>query len=88
MAVSFDLPTDIEEFLRRELGNLDEAAKEAALVELYRQDKLTHHQLSQALGLSRLDADGVLKKHNVTEDLLTVEELERQVEDLRRLANP
>lgn len=84
MAVSFDLPTDIEQSLRRNLGNLDEAAKEAALVELYRQEKLTHHQLTKALGLSRLETDGVLKKHKVTEDLLSFEELSRQVEDLGR----
>ena len=88
MAVSFDLPTDIEQFLRHKLGNLDQAAKEAALVELYRQEKLTHHQLSKALGLSRLETNGVLKKHNVTEDLLSVEEFSRQVEDLGRSVGP
>ena len=88
MAVGFDLPTDIEQFLRHELGNLDQAVKEAALVELYRQEKLTHHQLSKALGLSRLEIDGVLKRHKVTEDLLSAEEFQRQVEDLQGLADP
>ena len=68
--------------------DLPRTVRLAALVELYRLDKLTHHQLSQALDLSRLEADGVLKKHNVTEDLLTVDELELQVKDLRRLTNP
>ncbi len=86
MAVSFDHPAEIERFLRRELGNLDLAAKEAALVELYRQEKLTHHHLSQALGLSRFETDGALKKHNVTDDLPTVEDLARQVENLGRSA--
>jgi hypothetical protein len=86
MAVSFDLPTDIEQHLRHELGNLDQAAKEAALVELYRLDKLTHHQLSKALGLSRFETDGVLKRHKVTEDLLTVEEFRQQADDLGRIA--
>ena len=69
MAVTIQLPTDIESDLRRELGDLDQAAKEAMLVELYRQDKLTHHQLSLALGLDRFETDTILKKHNVTEDL-------------------
>jgi predicted HTH domain antitoxin len=87
MAVSFNLPSEIEQFLRRQLGDLDEAAKEAALVELYRQGSLTHHQLAEALGLSRLETDGVLKKHKVTEDLLTLEDFESQVEELRRLAD-
>jgi Uncharacterised protein family (UPF0175) len=40
-------------------------AREAYLVELYRQDRITHHQLTQALGLSRLEGDGVLKRHKV-----------------------
>jgi hypothetical protein len=77
MPVTFELPGDIERNLRDRLGDLDQAAKEAALVELYRQEQLTHHDLAQALGLSRLETDAVLKRHNVTEDPLTVEEFER-----------
>ena len=50
-------------------------------VEFYRQAKLTRHQLSQALGLGRLETDAILKKHNVTEDLPSPEELE---EDFRQ----
>lgn len=84
MPVMFELPGDIERNLRHQLGDLDQAAKEAALVELYRQELLTNHDLAQALGLSRLEVDALLKKHNVTEDLLTVEEFERQVDDLKR----
>jgi predicted HTH domain antitoxin len=75
MALTIQLPAEIEQNLRRELGNLDRAGKEAMLIELYRQDKLTHYELSQALGLDRFETDGLLKKYNVTEDLLTVEEL-------------
>jgi len=85
MTVSFSLPSDIEAHLRRDLGDLDRAAKEATLVELYRQENLTHYELSQALGLSRFETDGLLKRHHVTEDLLTVEDFNRQVDDLRQL---
>ena len=84
MAVTFDLPTNIEQNLRHQLGDLDQAAKEAALVELYRQERLTHHELALALGLSRFETDGVLKSHNVTEDLLTAEEFQRQADALWR----
>jgi hypothetical protein len=83
VSVSFDLPIEIEQKLRRELGNLDQAAKEAALVDLYRQEKLTSFELSQALGLSRLETADVLKKHNVTEDLPTSEEYEAALSHLR-----
>jgi hypothetical protein len=81
MAVTIQLPADVEQRLRAESPNLDAEAKEAMLVGLYRQDKLSRCELSQALNLSRLETDGVLKKHNVTEDLPTLEELE---EDLRQ----
>lgn len=84
MPVSFELPSEIERHLRQQLGDLNRAVKEAALVELYRQAKLTHHELAQGLGLSRLETDEVLKRHHVTEDLLTVEEFDRQVDELRR----
>jgi hypothetical protein len=74
MAVTVQLPTDLEARLRAQTPNLDAEAKEAMLVELYRQDKLSHCELSQALGLDRFATDGVLKKHKVTEDLPTDEE--------------
>lgn len=74
MGVSFQLPIDLERNLRLDLKDLDAEAKEAFLVSLYRQGKLTHHALSQALGLDRLETEEVLHKHNVTEDLGTVEE--------------
>lgn len=83
MLVTFELPNNIERRLRQ-LGDLDQVAKEAALVELYRQEKLTHHELAQALGLSRIETDVLLKKHNVTEDLMTIEQFERQADQLWR----
>jgi hypothetical protein len=85
MAVTFQLPGDIEQSLRRELGDLDQAAKEAALVELYRQDKLTHFELSQSLGIERFETDAVLKRHGVTEDLPTAEELAEELRKLKEL---
>ncbi len=83
--VSFQLPDNVEQQLRRDLGDLDATAKEAALVELYRQGQLSHGKLAEALGISRYETDAVLKRHNVTEDLLTREEFDQQVGDLRKL---
>ena len=68
MTISFTLPPDIEQSLRQSVGDLDGAAKEAALIELYRQDEITQSELGRALGLSRLETESLLKKHNVTED--------------------
>lgn len=88
MPIRIDLPESVEDRLRAELGDVDAAAKEALLVELYRQGALSHGELAQALGLSRPQVDGVLSRHNVVEDLLTSEELAAQVEGLRQLVRP
>lgn len=85
MAVTFELPQEMERSLRRELGDLDRIAKEAALVELYRQDRITAFELSQALNLSRHETEALLKRHKVTEDLPTEAELEFDRSRLRRL---
>lgn len=85
MAISFSLPEPIEEILRVQVGNLDEVAKEAALVELYRQGRLSHHELATALDLDRFETDAILKRHKVTEDLITQQEFDEQVAGLRKL---
>ena len=69
MAISIQLPSDIEQYLREEVANLDQAAKEALLVDFYRQERLSHQQLSRALGLSRFETDAVLKRHEAYYDL-------------------
>ena len=74
MAVSFQLPTDLEQALRGRLRDLDAEAKEALLVAMYRQGKLSHVALSKAMGLDRFETEELLRKHNVTEDLGTVED--------------
>ena len=88
MSITFQLPEAVEQHLRKEFSDLNQAAKEAALVELYRQGKITHFELGQALGLSRCDTDGLLKRHGVTEDLLTREEHKAQIDGLRKLLDP
>jgi predicted HTH domain antitoxin len=85
MSISFDLPADVEEQLRRDHANLDGLAKEAALVELYRQGSISQHQLAESLNKTRFEIDELLKQRNVTEDLVTAEEVAEQVATLRRL---
>ena len=85
MPVQIQLPADVEQRLRAASPNLEAEGKEAMLVELYRQDKLTHHELGQALGLDRFQTDDLLKRHHVTEDLPTEEEYAAA---LRRLNVP
>ena len=85
MTISFDLPKNIAE--RLATGGVDPsaAAKEAALVELYRESKIDHSELAHALGMSRYEADGVLKRHGVLLDV-TGEQLFADIQGLRELA--
>lgn len=85
MTISFSLPDRVEHQLRGEFVDVGEALKEAAFVELYRQGKLSHGQFAEGLGISRYDADAVLKRHDVTGDLASANELGEQVADLRNL---
>ena len=82
LTVTVDLPADVEQRLLLTTPDLAGAAKEALLISLYRQGKLTHVGLSQALGLDRFQTEAVLHVHNVIEDLGTAEDY---LEDARRL---
>jgi hypothetical protein len=82
MTISFDIPQEIEQELRINGADLSGEAREAFLVELYRQDRITHHQLTEALGLSRLETDGVLKRHRISSGV-TAEEMRAQAATLQ-----
>lgn len=81
--ISFDRPDSIERHLATLSENVDAAAKEAAVVELYRQGQLSHHELAECLGISRTEVDALLQRHGVTEDLPTVSDFREQLEAIR-----
>ena len=85
MSVTVELPGDIEERLRQENPNLDSDAKEAYAVELFRQGKLNHFQLSRVLGVDRFATDAVLKRHQVEEQSFTSADLESDRNTLRKV---
>ncbi len=82
MNISFEIPGEIEQELSSNRADLNGEAREAFLVDLYRQDRITHHQLSEALGLSRLETEGILKRHQVSSGV-TAEEMRAQAAALR-----
>lgn len=83
--ISFQLPDNIDRQLRDQVGDLDAVAKEAALVELYRQSKLSRRELGIALNLTRFEVDGLLNSHQVTEDLVTLEEHNAELAAAKKL---
>ncbi len=84
MTIQFEIPHDIEQELGGTGSDLNGEAREAFLVELYRQDRITHHQLAQALGLSRIETEALLKRHQVSSGV-TAEEIQAQADALRNL---
>jgi hypothetical protein len=77
MTISFELPSEIEDRIRQESADLNSKAREAFLVELYREAKITQHQLGQTLGLDDYETDGLLKRYGVGYDL-SLDEFEEQ----------
>lgn len=77
MTISFEIPQAIGQELRAYSDDLSREAKEAFLIELYRQEKIAHHQLAEALGLDRYETDGVLKRRKVS-PVVTAEEMRVQ----------
>ena len=85
MSISFELPSSVEQQLRREHANLDVVAKEAAMVDFYRQGRISQRQLGLSLDKTRFEVEELLKRHKVIEDLDTAGEVAEQVAILRRL---
>jgi len=82
MTISFSLPVQIERMLRESGEEPNQTLKEAALVEFYRLERITQHELGESLGLGRLEVDALLKRHDVPIDL-SVEEFASESDALR-----
>jgi hypothetical protein len=66
-------------------GDLERRALEALAPEAYRAGRLTRPELRELLGFAtRGELDGFLKDHGMTEGI-TVEEFDRQMQDLDRI---
>jgi hypothetical protein len=84
MTVTIELPGDLEAIIRHTTnGDLNEYAREALAVQLYRERKLTHGQLQRFLGVQSYEADTILKKHGGVDEL-TASELANQVDASRQ----
>jgi predicted HTH domain antitoxin len=85
MALTIQLPSEVERRLRAETPDLDDRAKEAFALDLFRKGKLSHCELSQVLGFDRFETDAYLKRNNIFEGSLTMEDLESDSQTLERL---
>lgn len=82
MSVCITLPEDLEASLRRQVADLDQTAKEALLVDLYRQGALTHFELGSALGLERFQIEDLLGRRGIVDDLPSAESVLHEAAEL------
>jgi hypothetical protein len=83
MTISFELPHDIEQQVRAEVADLNREAREVYLMEQYRQARITHRQLEEALALGFHETEVLLKRRGMGQDL-DAEEFEAGRELLRK----
>lgn len=88
MAVTIQLPSDVERRLRLEFADLDIQARETVALDLFRRGRLSHYELSEVLELDRFQTDAFLKRHNVLEGSLTAQDLDEQSRTLERVLGP
>jgi predicted HTH domain antitoxin len=83
--VTLEFPSDLEARIRQESPSLEADVREAFVLELFRQGRLTHYELSKVLGLDRFETDALLKRRNIFEGGLTMEDLEADRQTLERV---
>ena len=84
VTVTLEIPEDLAAILNSGGRDLSRAALEALAVEEYRARRLSDAQFRRLLGLSRWEADGLLKAHGVWLDY-TIEDFNREGEAGRRI---
>ncbi len=85
MEVTVQIPDDIASLMTDGTTDLSRRALEALAAEEYRQGHLHKPDLRRLFGFeTSYEIDGFLKSHNVYDEY-TMEDLEREVEALKRL---
>ena len=79
MQITVELPDDIAGH-----PQAGRQALEALVIEGYRSGKLTHHESSQLLGLTRLEFDDFLQDRGVYEHAYSAEDVTRDLIDLAK----
>jgi predicted HTH domain antitoxin len=84
MTVLVEMSAEVEKLLAAEWGDLGKAAREALVIESYRQGKLSLGQCGAALGLCLADVEAFLRGRGVDLDL-TLQDVQRDRDALRRV---
>ena len=78
MEVTLHIPDEVAKRLSAGGGDVSRRALEALALEGYRQHALTHFQVSELLGLSRVETEDFLGRHNVPLSTVGEADLDRE----------
>jgi predicted HTH domain antitoxin len=85
MAITIQIPPDIEQELRRQIPNLDESTREQFLVSNYQAGKLSTGDIAEILGFeTRQEAQSWLAQRNIPINY-TLAALEEDRKNLKQL---
>lgn len=85
MPILLEMPSQLELRLRSDSTNLEGEALEAFALDLFRREKINHHELGQMLGLDRFQTDSFLVERNEYAQCLTDEEIDEDRRTLQRV---
>src|SRR5437763_16633354 len=83
--LAFDLPEDFVD----DLGSLEELsskAKQAFVLELLREVRISQGKAAELLGISRYDIMDLMAEHQIPIGPVTPDEIEQEMETVRRLS--
>ena len=83
MTITFELPQNIEQQVRTNGTDVNREAKVAYLLDLYRQDRISHAQLREALDVSFHEAERLIKEHGAGHGI-SIEEFAEEREFRRK----
>jgi predicted HTH domain antitoxin len=78
MEVTLHIPDDIAKRLSAAGGDVSRRALEAIALEGYREHTLTLYQISEMLGLSRVETEDFLGQHHIPLAVIDEAELDRE----------
>ena len=78
MEVTLHIPDEIARRLSAAGGDVSRRALEAIALEGYRDQTLTLHQVSEMLGLSRVETEDFLGQHHVSLAVINEADLDRE----------
>ena len=87
MEVTLHIPDDLAKTISAE-GDVSRQVLEAFAADAYRNDLLTLLQVSQLLGLNRVETEDFLGRHQVQLADITVEDLDREAKLFEELSRP